>query len=102
MGDGAETLNIRKRQMKEKAGVTGKVAAEMAGGKEALSSRFTTDKDTGELTKDEISPAALQRKAIELGTQLRKLEAVKDQLVALKGEAEANKWERIRQTDVRP
>ena len=35
-------------------------------------------------------------------TQLRNLEAVQDQLVALEGEAEANRWEQMMQNDARP
>ena len=35
-------------------------------------------------------------------TQLHNLGAVKDQLVALEGEAEASRWEQRMQNDVRP
>ena len=35
-------------------------------------------------------------------TQLHDLEAVKDQLVALGGETEVNRWEQMMQTEARP
>ena len=60
------------------------------------------DKDLGELISSGISSAALLLKMTDLDTQLKNLEAVKDQLVALEGEEEANKWEQMMQNDVRP
>ena len=82
----------------------------MARSKEALSSRLETgiraignpDKDIDELITNGISPFALRKKATELEAQLHELEAVKDQLVALGGETEANRWEQMMQTEVRP
>ena len=98
------------RRANEKVDAADKAAAEKTRDKEALSSRFTTrvraigdpDKDIGELITSGIIPAALRNKAIKLETQLRNLEAGKDQLVALEGEAEANRCEQMMQDDARP
>ena len=99
-----------RRRANEKADAAERATAERTRGKEALSSRFVTkvraigdpDKDIGELITNGIGPTALRRVVTELETQLRELEAVKDQLVALEGEVEANRWEQIMQNDARP
>ena len=60
------------------------------------------DKDLSELISGRISAAALLLKMTDLDTQLKNLETVKDLLVAVEGEEEANKLEQIMHNDVRP
>ena len=78
--------------------------------KQVLSLRFSAevktignpDEDVSGLTTSGSSRTASRKKAIKLDTHLENLKAIRDQMIALGGEEEANQWEQMIQKVWRP